>query len=155
MIFFLRLQHANLQKQAADLAARKSNVASEPVYGTRTALENSNHKFQIYVLSTKSTVDKLLSFVPFTEQFRARRECVAEIHNAWAKLKEVEKNIKAAEKAAKSVVRVRATSDSDVHQPRHYKSPLDSKRRSQDDTSVNYGRTANLNEFKYTHQLRR
>jgi hypothetical protein len=95
-IYHLKKQQEHLKKYTAQVAKRKqqANIASAPA--CRQALEKAMHSYALYTVATQSVWGKVKSFIPFTAVFRCRVRCARDINNAFALLKQVDKNIEQA-----------------------------------------------------------
>lgn len=135
-ILFIKKQQQELEQYAKHISKLKAVCNPDPVFGTRTTLENASHAYGRYLLSTRTNLGKIASFIPGTMAFKYRIVAAKAIDAAFDKLKQVEKNINAINKLPPNPLLTRSRSAETIEQPKHYPSPLQSKKRAAKDDSA-------------------
>lgn len=103
MFFSIRRQHDKLHAYAKEILTKKLEYhLPTRGEGVGLALENVKQSYAYYRLSTRSSFGRLLSFIPGTSVFSARRRCAKAIEEATCKLDEIAAKIAPLEAAKQS-----------------------------------------------------
>jgi hypothetical protein len=141
MIFFVREQQKQLQNHAFEVSKRKKafeNQAQVKLHtpDVKAALDNANHAYGCYLISTKSIFGKFLSFIPGRSAFEKRIACINRIAEAENLLREVDKKIKASKNLFDPTPIHRSISAPLPELPKCYPSPIAEPKRKKTEGSV-------------------
>jgi hypothetical protein len=121
--FFIKKQQEKLQQYSKFVANKKLTCEqSTTVIGVRTALENANHAYSVYLLNTRSSFGGFLSIIPGTSAFQSRLIAGRHISIAFEMLKKQDALIKVAP-TNNPIKRSQSTGDIPAL-PTNYASPI-------------------------------